>query len=84
MMDHIICKPAVVTVLAMTGQEYEVKVPHDNVTVSYLKQQLTDQTGIPTDQQRLIHQGHQLEKRLCDYSVGNESVVHLVLKLRGC
>lgn len=84
MVDHIICKPVVVTVLTLAGGKHKVKVPHNNVTVSYLKEQLTRQTGIPTDQQRLIHQGEQLWKRLCDHSVENDSVVHLVLKLRGC
>ena len=83
-MDHIICKPVVVTVLTLEGRKHEVKMPHNNVTVSYLKEQLDRQTGIPTDQQRIIHQGDVREKRLCDHSLGNEAVVHLVLKLRGC
>ena len=50
-----------------------------------LKQKVQDKEGIPPDQQRLIFEGALLDnkQKLTDIGVGNNSVLHLVLRLRG-
>ncbi|GBG63675.1 hypothetical protein CBR_g38987 [Chara braunii] len=53
--------------------------------VCELKDRIHDLEGIPQDQQRLIFGGKQLEDRkmLADYKIQKESVIAIVLRLRG-
>ena len=68
----------------MTGKIFTIHAsPSD--TISTIKVKIKDKEGVPTDQQRLVFDGKQLEDRftVSDYKIENDSVVHLVLRLRG-
>lgn len=54
-------------------------------TITNIKQKLQEKEGIPPEQQRLIFAGEILENNdyVSDYNIEKQSVVHLVLRLRG-
>ncbi len=57
----------------------------ENDTIDSIKKQIYDKEGIPVDQQRIVYNGKQLEdgNTVSSYNIGENTTLHLVLRLRG-
>ena len=71
-------------VKTLTGKTITLEV-NDTDTIQSVKEKITQREGIPAEQQRLIFEGKELEPAytLADYDIQAESVIQLVLRLRG-
>ena len=71
-------------VKTLTGKTITIQTSSFD-TIEKVKYKIQDQEGISYDQQRLIFAGDQVEdnRTLADYKVYNNSVFHLILRLRG-
>lgn len=67
----------------LTGKTLIIHVPQ-TATIGEIKEAIEESELIPADQQRLIFSGKRLEDgRLAeDYGIIDESLLHLVLRLR--
>lgn len=71
-------------VKTLTGKTITLDVePSDNIEA--VKAKIAEKEGIPSDQQRLIFAGKQLEgdKTVSEVGLTKDATVHLVLRLRG-
>ena len=79
-----IIQPINVQIKTATGKLFCIII-NPLETILYLKKQIYIQQDISLDSQRIIFKGKQLEdhKRICDYNITNESILHIILRLRG-
>ena len=73
-----------VFVKTLTGKTFMLQI--DNTyTILKIKHVIRDMEGIPSEQQRLISHGRQLQdnRTVYHYRITKESTMHLVLSLRG-
>lgn len=72
-------------VKTLTGKTITLLVD-PSFTVANLKAKIECEEGIPVDQQRLIFENQQLEdgRTLQEYKITKESIIYLIMRLRGC
>lgn len=83
-LPSLICYDYPIQIRSLTGKHTEIKV-HHKMRVSELKELIEKQDQTPFDQQRLVYNGKQLEdERTLDYyNITQDTVVHIILRIRG-
>lgn len=76
--------PLSIWVKTLTGLTFKLDV-RINFTVERLRQLIERASNIPIDQQRVVFNGKQLldEEILADHNIANESVLNVIIRLRG-
>ena len=74
-----------INVKTLTGRTFQVSCDELN-TIDDIKGFIQESEGIPARQQCLVFAGKQLEdgRTLSDYNVQRDSIVYLIVRLRGC
>lgn len=80
----LICDEFPIQIRSLTGKETSIKV-HHKMIVSEVKSMIEKIDQTPFDQQRLVYNGKQLEdERTLDYyDVKQDTVIHIILRIRG-
>jgi hypothetical protein len=80
----LICHDFPIQIRSLTGKQTEINV-HHKMTVSELKDTIERVDQTPFDQQRIVYNGKQLEdERTLDYyDIKPNTIVHIILRIRG-
>jgi hypothetical protein len=82
--SRLICDDFPIQIRSLTGKQTEVLV-HHKMTVTELKKEIERVDQTPFDQQRIVYNGKQLEdERTLDYyDIKPDTIVHIILRIRG-
>jgi len=80
----ILKTPIRLFVKTLTEKTLTILIDYNDIILN-LKRKIQEREGIPIDNQRLIFDGKQLndDRKISDYNISKESILHLILSLRG-